>query len=201
MEKGSRPLASRLMLLPLVAVLGLAVAVGTGSAIASSSGDPVAVTAKKKCKKGKKSAVAAKKKKCKKKGGTPAPTTGAPRVRATLTWSGPGDLDLLAWDTNGARGSVEANAITNASFSADATNGGTETLTDVAVTTRQFAYGICADNVSAITNATLTVHTAAGNTHTYTPALDSTGDNYRVTWTNPDSFDPGPGSTNGWCPT
>ena len=189
------------MLLPLVAMLGLAVAVGTGSAIASSSGNAVAVTAKKKCKKGKKSAVAAKKKKCKKKGGTPAPTTGAPRVRATLTWSGPGDLDLLAWDTNGARGSVKANAITNASFSANATNGGTETLTDVAVTARQFAYGICAENVPGFTNATLTVLTAAGNTHTYGPTFVSTGHSYWVTFTNPNSFNPGPGSTNGWCPT
>jgi hypothetical protein len=200
MEKGSRSLASRLMLLALVALLGLAVAVGTGSAIASSSGDAVAVTAKKKCKKGKKSAVAAKKK-CKKKA-TPTPTPGpTPKVRATLMWSGTGDLDLLAWETNGNRGSVEhPTAIANASFSADATSGGTETFTDTVSSTRQFAYGVCADNISASTNWTLTIVSSGGIVQTFTATYTTTGDNTKFTYANPPSFDPGPGSS-GWCPT
>jgi hypothetical protein len=199
MMNGSPSRLNRSILLALVALLGLTVALA-GSAVASSKGD-VAVAAKKKCKKGKKSAVAAKKKKCKKKTTTPAPAP-TPKVRATLTWSGNSDLDLLAWDTNGTKGSVEApGAIANTSFSADDTNGGTETFTDTIGSTRQFAYGICADNVSSSTTWTVTIVSAGGNTQTLTNTFTTTQDNVRYTYSNPASFNPGPGIANGWCPT
>ncbi len=160
---------------------------------------------KKKCKKGKKGADAAKKKKCKKKKKAPAavPST----VRATLTWPGPADLDLNAWDTNGAQGFVGGPNLASSSFSADDPDGGTETFTDLlSPSSRQFAYGICVDSAAGPMNWTLTVRSATGITQTFdqsdaTPALDSPGDNAVVTYANPPSFVPAPDNgAGGWCP-
>jgi len=62
---------------------------------AIAGGDEQAVAAKKKCKKGKKSAVTAKKKKCK-RGQQVVLAAPAPLVRATLSWSAFNEVDLHA---------------------------------------------------------------------------------------------------------
>jgi hypothetical protein len=199
----------------LAAVLATAaILVGLAVSSAPAGAQDLAVAAKGKCKKGKHHAVSAKKK-CKKKGGatTPTPTPPvnlAPRVRATLTWTGPGDLDLLAWDTNGARGSVETNNIASSSFSADATTAGTETFTDTLSTSnRQFTYGICKDvaNATPVTSWSLTFTNSAGASETHTQATEmgfvftNANSNIRFVYSNPPSFDPGGGTAMGWCPT
>jgi hypothetical protein len=192
----------RASLLALTALLGLAVVV-SGSATASDAGQAVAEVAKKKCKKKKKkkkrarSAEAAKKKGCKKKKATAT-------TRATLTWSPSSvDLDLLAWDTSGLKS--PSPGISNTSHSGEVA-GGPEVFRDLlSPSSRQFAYGICADSVPTPTTSwTLTVLSASGNTQTASivtegAQFDSDGDNYRVTYSNPSSFNPGPGSTGGWC--
>ena len=193
--------ARRVSLLALTALLGLAVVVG-GSATASDAGQAVADVAKKKCKKKKgRSAEAAKKKKCKKKKATP---PGPATTRATLTWSPSSvDLDLLVWDTSGVKS--PSPGISNTSHSGEVA-GGPEVFRDLlSPSSRQFAYGICADSVPTPTTSwTLTVLSAGGNTLTSSNVtegaqFDSDGDNYRITYSNPSSFNPGPGSTGGWC--
>ena len=196
--------ARRISLLALTALLGLAVVVG-GSASASDTGQAIAEAAKKKkCKKKKgQTAEAAKKKKCKKKKKPPAPAPPA-TTRATLTWSPSSvDLDLLVWDTSGVKS--PSPGISNTSHSGEVA-GGPEVFRDLlSPSSRQFAYGICADSVPTPTTSwTLTVLSAGGNTQTSSNVtlgaqFDSDGDNYRITYSNPSSFNPGSGSTGGWC--
>jgi hypothetical protein len=138
----------------LVAVLGVAVVVETGSASAAPSGH--AVTAKKlKCKKKKSSAAAAKKKKkCKKVHSVVLPAP-APLVRATIAWTANFEVDLHAFDSSGNHAgwndtllSVE-NHIPNAHHNGDAGPGGpSESFTDDinvvgGPSNRQFVYVAC----------------------------------------------------------
>jgi hypothetical protein len=197
MKKGSPSLVNRSMLFALVALLGATVAVGTGSAIASSSGSAVAMTAKKKCKKGKKSAVAAKKKCKKKKTPVPAPPTPpSPTVRATLTWNDASDLDLIVWAPDGTHAFVysDPNPIANSQFSADDLDGlGPETFTDLTTPNRQFSYGVCAfSDSSGSTVATIQYKRADGSTGSVTSTagdLNSAGDLVYVHVAG--GFDPG----------
>jgi hypothetical protein len=160
MKKGSPSRVSRSMLFPLVALLGLTVAFGAGTAIASSSGDTVAVAAKKKCKKAKKGAVSAKKKKCKKHA-LPPP---APLTRATISWpAGQGDVDLHAFDASGNQSGFvgpPTNAIVqgipNSTHSPDSTDGGSESFTDNIFVVggpanREFSYVICFYDAASVT--------------------------------------------------
>jgi uncharacterized protein YfaP (DUF2135 family) len=186
------------MLFALMALLGLTVVVGAGNAIASSSGDTVAVAAKKKCKKGKKSAVAAKKKKCKKKKtAVPAPATPpSPTVRATLTWNDASDLDLIVWAPDGTHAFVfsDPNPIANSQFSADDLDGlGPETFTDLTTPNRQFSYGVCAfSGSSGSTVATIQYKRADGSTGSVTStAGDLNGDGDLVYVHVAGGFDPG----------
>jgi hypothetical protein len=193
--------AHRVSLLVLTALLGLAVVVG-GSASAADD-VVIGVTAKKKCKKKKhRSASSAKKKKCKKKKKVPPPVPAT--TRATLTWSpGSTDLNLYAWDTGGVMSPSPGIASTSHSGNVA---GGPEVFRDLlSPSSRQFAYGVCTVSVSTPTDWTLTVVSAGGNTQT-TGSSDfgpftAKGENVRVTYTNPNSFDPGGGIANGWCPT
>jgi hypothetical protein len=113
--------------------------------------------AKKKCKKGKKSATAAKKKKkCKKVHHLPLP---APLVRATLSWTASDEVDLHAFDASGNHAGWAqtgpstfgvVNNIPNARHGGDAggATGGTETFTDDIFvvggpSNREFSYIAC----------------------------------------------------------
>jgi hypothetical protein len=147
--------ARRGVLFALVALLGLTIAAGGTSAVASGPGH--AFPAKKKCKKAKKGAVSAKKKKCKRKVTQvqlPAP---APMVRGTLSWSAPVEVDLHAFDSSGNHsGWVQTGpsggvvqGIPNATHSGDAGPGGpSESFTDNifvigGLTNREFSYVAC----------------------------------------------------------
>jgi hypothetical protein len=191
MKSGRPSLLNRSTLLALVALLGLTVAVTAGSAGASSRSES-AVTAKKKCKKGKKSATAAKKK-CKKKAPPPAPAptstppTPTPTVRATLTWNTTADLDLIVWAPDGTVAFPDANTIANSQFSPDDLDGnGPESFTDNAFivggsANRQFSYGACVSDDDDLdgTVATIQYKRADGSTNTITTVsgdLDDDGD-------------------------
>jgi hypothetical protein len=203
MKNGSPSRVSRSMLFALVALLGLTVAVGTGSAIASLSGETVAVTAKKKkCKKGKKSAMAAKKK-CKKHTVVPTtPSTPGPppsTVRATLTWSGDADLDLYVWDQNGVISDVFGNTIANSQHSEDSNTGGSETFTDLlSPSSRKFSFGVCEfdDPTPSATTYTLSLLASNGTPSTFTNS-DMTAPGNWHSFTEPGGYNPGDGS--GWC--
>jgi hypothetical protein len=145
--------ARRWVLVALIALLGLAVVAVGSSPAASGSGR--AVTAKKKCKKHKRSAGVAKKKKCKKVRHVVLP---APLVRATLSWSAGSEVDLHAYDASGnhagfvATGPTTGNivqGIPNAHHSGDVGPGGPqETFTDDIFVAggpanREFSYIAC----------------------------------------------------------
>ena len=150
MEVARYARSTRLVVIALVALLGLAVVAGGSGAAASGPGD--AVAAKKKCKK-KKGFHSAKKKKCKKH----VLTIPGPIVRATISWPA-GEVDLHAFDSAGNRSGIAfpcstnpcpiAEGIPNATHSPDSNNGGTETFTDNIIvrngtSNREFAYAIC----------------------------------------------------------
>jgi hypothetical protein len=139
----------------LVALLGVTLALVTITASHARTGQPGhAVVAKKKCKKGKKSATAAKKKKkCKKVHHLPLP---APLVRATLSWTASDEVDLHAFDASGNHAGWDfgvdgvVNNIPNGRHSGDSggASGGTETFTDDIFVVggpanREFSYIAC----------------------------------------------------------
>ena len=135
-----------------------------------SRGDEQAVAAKKKCKKGKKSAVTAKKKKCKRAQQVVLPAP-APLVRATLSWSAFNEVDLHAYDASGnhagwsqpnSSGTLVQN-IPNAHHSGDSggPGGGTESFTDDIYvlggpSNREFSYIACLYEFSSGANYTAT---------------------------------------------
>jgi hypothetical protein len=141
----------RWLVIALVATLGLTLSVSVAGAGATGSRE--AVAAKKKCKKAKKGATLAKKKKCKHRRSIPGPI-----VRATINWPA-GEVDLYAFDAAGNRSGVASGCtvgtactisegIPNATHSADANNGGSETFTDNIFVrggraNREFAYAVC----------------------------------------------------------
>jgi len=186
---GKSPSAPRWAVVALVASLGLAVLAGGSNAVAS--GDDQAISAKKKCKKGKKSAVTAKKKKCKKgqqlqQVVLPAP---APLVRATLSWSANNEVDLHAYDANGnhdgwsqpnSSGTVLQN-IPNAHHSGDfgGATGGTETFTDDIFvvggpSNREFSYIACLFEFASGANYTATFTGVSRNGTSTTLQLQGT---------------------------
>jgi hypothetical protein len=143
--------ARRWVLVALVALIGLAVVAVGSSPAASGSGRAVAA---KKCKKHKRSAAAAKKKKCKKVHHVVLPAPG-PLVRGTLSWSATNEVDLHAFDANGAHagwnGSLNGveNLIPNATHNGDIGPGGpSESFTDNIFqmggpSNREFSYVAC----------------------------------------------------------
>jgi hypothetical protein len=178
--------ARRWALFGLVALLGLTIAAGGGSAVASGPGHAVAA---KKCKKHKRSAGVSKKKKCKKKKKTtptpvqlPAP---GPLVRATLSWSANDEVDLHAFDSSGNHaGWVEpgvVNNIPNAHHNGDkGPFGPSESFTDDIFvsggsTNREFSYVACLYDfpLTSSYSATFTGVTADG--HSSTVSLDGPG--------------------------
>jgi hypothetical protein len=147
-----RATGARWLVVALVATLGLTLSVSVAGA--GATGSRGAVAAKKKCKKAKKGAAIAKKKKCKKKHVLSIP---GPIVRATITWPS-GEVDLHAFDAAGNRSGIVpgcsttncpiVEGIPNATHSADANNGGSETFTDNIFVkggqaNREFAYAVC----------------------------------------------------------
>jgi hypothetical protein len=172
----------------LALVLSLVV---TATAPAIQSGQLVAGTAKKGCKKGKKGAAASKKSKCKKKKKHTVTVPITPTLRATLTWPTAANLDLYAYAPDGTSGSAAfGNPIPSSQFSADDTNGnGPETFTDLLAPTRQFSYAICdeADNGAAGTVVSFSARRADGTTLLGTNTanqLDSTHDAIGFSSTN-----------------
>jgi hypothetical protein len=195
MLKGSsRFTGRRWAVMALVAVLGIAVVVETGSASATSTGH--AVTAKKlKCKKKKKSSAVTAKKKCKKKVQNVVLPAPAPLVRATVSWTANDEVDLHAFDSNGNHAGWDnsidgvVDSIPSAHHNGDIGPGGpSESFTDDIYvlggpSNREFAYAVCLYNgpSSSAYNATFVGVTAGGNTTTLT--LDGPGV-YRVTAPN-----------------
>jgi hypothetical protein len=153
---------------------------------------------KKKKKKRARSAEAAKKKGCKKKKATAT-------TRATLTWSPSSvDLDLLAWDTSGLKSpspGISKHLHTAVRWLAVPRCSGT-----------CFRRAAASSPTGSVPTASpprprpgrCTVLSASGNTQTASivtegAQFDSDGDNYRVTYSNPSSFNPGPGALAGGC--
>jgi hypothetical protein len=165
--------ARRWGLFALIALLGLTIAAGGSSAVASAPGH--AIPAKKKCKKAKKHAVSAKKKKCKRKlKPVPLPSP-APLVRGTLSWS-PGlqEVDLHAFDASGNHAGWDfgvngvVQGIPNAAHSGDVGAAGpSESFTDNIFvvggsTNREFSYVACIYGNSPTKTATFTGVAANG---------------------------------------
>jgi hypothetical protein len=162
--------ARRWGLFALVALLGLSIAAGGTSAVASGPGHAIPAK-KKKCKKAKKGAVSAKKKKCKRK---PVPVVlpaPAPLVRATLSWPS-GDVDMHAFDASGNQSGFVSGpdtivqGIPDSVHSPDAQNGGSETFTDNIFVVggpanREFSYAFCFFDSA---NATFTAVARDGTT-------------------------------------
>lgn len=159
--------APRLVLLALVTLLGLAVVAAGSNAAASDPGHAVAA---KKCKKHKRSARSAKKKKCKLHHIVlPAP---APLVRGTLSWTANVEVDLHAFDANGAHAGWDFNVggpdgslvnnIPSAHHNGDVGPGGpSESFTDDTFVVggpanREFSYVACIYGASPSTQATFT---------------------------------------------
>jgi hypothetical protein len=135
-----------------IALLGLTLALVTVSAGHATAGH--AVAAKKKCKKGKKSAAVAKKKKCKKKKkpsvAPPVATPPAPKppiVRMEATWSGDADIDIHAWSSGLHVGWDEINGyeLGIPGFTHEhPDSGGSERISDSAnPSTRGLTFGVC----------------------------------------------------------
>ena len=179
----------------LVALLGLTLTLATAATGHARAGQPGhAVVAKKKCKKKKhRSASSAKKKKgkCKKKKHVLA--IPGPIVRATINWPS-GEVDLHAFDAAGNRSGIAfpcssnpcamAEGIPNATHSADANNGGTESFTDNIFvqggsTNREFAYAVC---FYTDTTVDFTAVNSLGQSQTL-PITGAAGDGHSLTIT------------------
>jgi uncharacterized protein YfaP (DUF2135 family) len=135
----------RLIAVGVVAALALAV-IGSTTGAAAESPDVQAVSAKK-CKK--KRGAASSRKRCKKRRHVQ-----GPRLRATLSWTDPQEVDLHVYDENGNHSgwSVPASAVVqgipNATHSGDRPAGGpSESFTDNIFSAgsfnREFSYIIC----------------------------------------------------------
>ncbi len=182
-----RATGARWLVIALVATLGLTLSVPVAGA--GATGSRGAVAAKKKCKKAKKGAAVAKKKKCKHRLPIPGPI-----VRATITWPS-GEVDLHAFDAAGNRSGVGTGCsigtacpitegIPNATHSADANNGGSETFTDNIFVrggraNREFAYAVC---FYTDTTVVFTSVNRLGQSHSI-PITDTSGHGHSLTFT------------------
>jgi hypothetical protein len=176
-----------------LAVIGLVLALGLSfSAVAQASSGPHHPAGKKKKHKKCKANWTFRKGKCRRVKGPPlAPVDNSPRdaVRATLTWQGNANLDLVVRDEQGRQaggtdsaGSV-VNEIPDATQTGDASSGGTETFVDhlwhpnpFLAPNRGFDFTSCARDVTGPNpvTATLTLLSAFGSTLTLHPQLGPT---------------------------
>jgi hypothetical protein len=163
--------------------LGLALGLGSGAVAQASSGHHHPV-AKKKCK----ANWVFRKGKCRRVAGPYyPPPDNSPRdiVRATLTWQGNANLDLIVTDEqdrvagylSSAAGVV--NEIPDATHEGDVTGGGTETFVDhvwhpnpFLARNRGFFFGACARDVVQPVTATLAFVRAFGGTETLSVHFD-----------------------------